>query len=71
MPKGQKISYEIEANVLRIEIVKWPIDHAKVIGNLIINFSKEGLPVYIEMLEASDLKKKFLAQPQPDLPLIG
>lgn len=53
-----KISYEPEADVLRIEISKKPIDYAKEMGNFIVHFSENDLPVYLEILEA----KKFLAQ---------
>jgi len=51
-----KISYDPEADILRIEISKRPIDHAMEIGNIIVHFSSNDLPVYLEILEA----KKFL-----------
>ena len=53
-----KISYEPEANVLMWEIVDKPIDFAKEIGNVVVHFTKNNLPVLIEILEAS----KFLAR---------
>ncbi|MBI4272954.1 DUF2283 domain-containing protein [Candidatus Uhrbacteria bacterium] len=56
----KKISYEKEADVLRVELAKAPIDYATELGPLIIHFSKRGLPVYIEILEAS----KFLRETQ-------
>lgn len=56
--KKPKISYEPEADVLRIEISKKPIDYAKEMGNFVVHFSPQGLPVYLEILEA----KKFLLQ---------
>lgn len=56
--KQTKISYEPEADVLRIEISKKPIDYAKEMGNFVVHFSPQGLPVYLEILEA----KKFLFQ---------
>ena len=54
----KKISYEKEADVLRVEIGKSPIDYAQEFGPLIVHFSKRGLPVYVEILEAS----KFLRE---------
>jgi len=53
-----KISYEPEADVLMWEIVDKPIDFAKEIGNVVVHFTKNNLPVLIEILEAS----KFLAR---------
>lgn len=54
--KKTKISYDPEADVLRMEISKKPIDHAREMGNIIVHFTERGLPVYLEILEA----KKFL-----------
>jgi len=53
-----KISYEPEADVLMWEIVDKPIDFAREIGNVVVHFTKNNLPVLIEILEAS----KFLAR---------
>jgi len=53
-----KISYEPEADVLMWEITDKPIDYAKEIGNVIVHFTKDGVPVLIEILEAS----KFLTR---------
>jgi len=49
----QKISYEPEADVLRVELNKKPIDYATEVGNVVVHFSRENLPVYLEFLEAS------------------
>lgn len=54
--KKTKISYDPESDVLRVEISKRPIDYAREMGNIIVHFTKEGLPVYLEVLEA----KRFL-----------
>ena len=54
--KRIKISYDPEADVLRVEISKRPIDYAREMGNIVVHFTKEGLPVYLEVLEA----KRFL-----------
>ncbi len=53
-----KISYEPEADVLTWEITNQPIDYAKEIGNVVVHFTKNNIPVLIEILEAS----KFLAR---------
>lgn len=49
----QKISYEAEADVLRVELSKKPIDYAMEVGNVVVHFSPENVPVYLEFLEAS------------------
>jgi len=56
--KRTKLNYDPEADVLRIEISDKPIDYAKEMGNFVVHFSSQGLPVYLEILEA----KKFLLQ---------
>lgn len=53
-----KISYEPEADVLAWELSKEPIDFAEEAGNMIIHFSKEKEPVYVEILEASKFLNK-------------
>ena len=53
-----KISYEPEADVLMWEITNKPINFAKEIGNVVVHFTKNNMPVLIEVLEAS----KFLAK---------
>jgi hypothetical protein len=53
-----KISYEPEADVLMWEITDKPIDYAKEIGNVVVHFTKDNVPVLVEILEAS----KFLAR---------
>jgi len=53
-----KISYEPEADVLMWEITDKPIDFAKEIGNVVVHFTKDNIPVLIEILEAS----KFLGR---------
>ena len=53
-----KISYEPEADVLTWEISDKSIDFAKEVGDVIVHFTKNNIPVLIEILEAS----KFLAK---------
>lgn len=52
------MSYEPEADVFTVEFGSQPIDHAKEIGNIVVHFTKEDIPVLIEILEAS----KFLTK---------
>ena len=56
--KKTKMSYEPEADVLRIETSSQPIEYATEVGNVVVHFSPKGMPVYFEILEAS----KFLKQ---------
>lgn len=49
----QKISYEAEADILRVELSKKPIDYATEVGNVVVHFSPDNVPVYLEFLEAS------------------
>ena len=53
-----KILYEPEADVLMWEITDKPIDFAKEIGDIVVHFTKNNIPVLVEILEAS----KFLAR---------
>lgn len=48
-----KISYEPEADVLLWEISDKPIDFAKEVGNVVVHFTKNNIPVLIEVLDAS------------------
>ncbi len=61
-----KISYEPEADVLMWEITDKPIDFAKEIGNIIVHFTKNNIPVLIEILEASKFLTKARALVQKD-----
>jgi len=58
--KNAKISYEPEADVLTWEITGQPVDYAKEIGNIVVHFTKNNMPVLVEILEAS----KFLTKAQ-------
>ena len=62
--KKLKMSYEPEADVLRIETSNKTIDYATEIGNMVVHFSPEGIPVYFEILQAT----KFLKQATGLLP---
>ena len=52
------MSYEPEADILRIETSRKVIDYATEIGNVIVHFSPEGVPVYFEILEATQFLKQ-------------
>jgi len=52
-----KINYEPEADVLTYEITSQPIDYAKEIGNIVVHFTKNNIPVLIEILEATKFLK--------------
>lgn len=54
----KKISYEKEADILRVELVRSPIDYAQEMGPFVIHFSKRGVPVYVEVLNASQFLKE-------------
>lgn len=54
------ISYEPEADVVRIELSSKPIEYAREMGNVIVHFSPDNVPVYLEILEASKFKKSFV-----------
>ncbi|KKQ18054.1 MAG: hypothetical protein US31_C0011G0036 [Berkelbacteria bacterium GW2011_GWA1_36_9] len=53
-----KINYEPEADVLSYEITSQPIDYAKEVGNIVIHFTKNNMPVLVEILEATKFLKK-------------
>lgn len=55
-----RISYEPEADVVRIEMSDLPIDYAKEMGNIVVHFSPDNVPVYVEILQATKFRKKFL-----------
>ena len=58
MKRKIRMSYEPEADVLRVEIGKAPIDYASEIGNVVVHFSKKGIPVSVEILEATGFLKQ-------------
>jgi uncharacterized protein YuzE len=50
--------YDIDANILSLELAKGSISHAREFGNFIIHVGKNGTPILIEILNAS----KFVGQ---------
>ncbi len=65
-----KISYEPETDVLMWEITDKSIDFAKEIGNVVVHFTKNNIPVLIEILEASKFlnKAKYLVNKEGKTP---
>lgn len=57
--KNLKISYEKEADILRVEISRAPIDYATELGNVVVHFTPDNQPVYLEFLEASQFVKNI------------
>jgi len=53
-----RVSYDRDSDILMIEISDENIDYADEAGPMIIHFSKDGKPVLIEILDASE----FLAE---------
>lgn len=53
------ISYEPEADVLTVEISREaPIDAAREVGNMVVHFTKQNVPVLIEIMQASSFLEK-------------
>lgn len=57
MKNDSKMIYEPEDDVLNIWLSKKPIDYAEQSGDVIVHFTKDREPVYIEVLDASKLLK--------------
>jgi len=53
-----KIKYNRQEDILTLEMLKAPIDHAEEAGPIIVHFSVDNELVLLEILEARD----FLAQ---------
>ena len=57
--KNTKISYDAEADVLSVENkASTPIHYAQEMDNVVVHFSRKGIPVLVEILQASDLFKR-------------
>ena len=59
-----KFKYEREDDVLNIWLSDRKIDYGDQTGDIIVHFTKDEEPVYIEILDAS----KFLKRQAEDLP---
>lgn len=49
-----KLRYNREDDILLLEVSDEAVDHAEEMGPLIVHFSKQGKPVILEILDASD-----------------
>lgn len=49
-----KISYNREQDILLYEVSDEPIDYAEEVGPIIVHFTKQGKPVLMEILDASE-----------------
>ena len=56
--KISKINYEPEADVLTLELTGEKIDYAKEVGNFVIHFTEQNIPVLVEILDATSFLKK-------------
>ena len=54
------MEYDIESNILSIQISDGKINHVKEFGDFIIHLSKGNKPLLIEILEASRFIGKFI-----------
>jgi hypothetical protein len=75
--KNPKIIYEPEDDVLNIWLSKEPYEYAEQSGDMIVHFTKDNDPVYIEILEATKfikslndaLPKKIQKEVLPQFPI--
>jgi uncharacterized protein YuzE len=49
-----KIRYDREEDIVTFDVSSENIDHAEEIGPIIVHFSKQGRPVLLEILDASE-----------------
>lgn len=64
MKNNPNFTYEPEDDVLNIWLSKKPVDFAEQSGDIIVHFTENNEPVYIEILDASH----FLKQAATKLP---
>lgn len=57
MKKNNTIVYEPEDDILNIWLSKKPYDYADQYGDVIVHYTEDNEPVYIEILDASKLLK--------------
>jgi len=50
-----KVTYDRESDVLMIQVAEARIDYAEEMGPIIVDFTKEGKPVLLEILDASEV----------------
>jgi uncharacterized protein YuzE len=52
---GMKVSYNRESDVLLIQVSEAKVDYAEEMGPIIVHFTKDGKPVLLEILDASEV----------------
>ena len=50
-----KVSYNRESDVLLIQVSEDEVDYAEEMGPIIVHFTKDGKPVLLEILDASEV----------------
>jgi len=50
-----KVSYNRESDVLLIQVSEAKVDYAEEMGPIIVHFTKDGKPVLLEILDASEV----------------
>ena len=50
-----KVSYNRESDVLLIQVSEAKVDYAEEMGPIIVHFTKNGKPVLLEILDASEV----------------
>jgi uncharacterized protein YuzE len=49
-----KISYDRDVDILMLQLNGDEVDHAEEMGPIIVHFNKNGKPILLEILNASD-----------------
>jgi len=50
-----KVSYDRDSDVLLIMVSEAKVDYAEEMGPIIVHFAKDGKPVLLEILDASEV----------------
>ena len=50
-----KVSYDRDSDVLMIQVSEAKVDYAEEMGPIIVHFTKDGKPVLLEILDASEV----------------
>lgn len=66
-----KISYEPEADVLRIEVAKRPLCDTVEMGDFVVSLDKNNQPIFVEILEARAFLLKSNQAILEKLPLLA
>ena len=57
-----KISYNREQDILMYEVSEESIDYAEEMDSMLVHFTKDGKPVLLEILDASEFLAKSLTE---------